>query len=70
MNEKSLKMVALMTVFLFAIAARIEAGSAAEDFYRGKVIRIIVGFQRAGALTRLREQWPATWASMCPEIPL
>ena len=48
MNEKSLKMVALMTVFLFAIAARIEAGSAAEDFYRGKVIRIIVGFSAGG----------------------
>ena len=37
-----------MTMFLVGIAARTEAGSAAEDFYRGKVIRIIVGFSAGG----------------------
>ena len=41
-------MVFFMTMFLVGIAARIEAGSAAEDFYRGKVIRIIVGFSAGG----------------------
>ena len=35
-------------IFILGAAPRVDAGSAGEDFYRGKVIRIVVGFSPGG----------------------
>ena len=48
MKRFALPMILWMILFTLFGAARIEAGSAGEEFYRGKVIRIIVGFSPGG----------------------
>src|SRR6186713_1923207 len=40
--------VALMITFLWTGAEKVHAASANDDFYRGRVIRIIVGFSAGG----------------------
>ena len=48
MKQKALRMFVFMAIFTSAGAGRIEAGVAGEEFFRGKVIRIIVGFSPGG----------------------
>ena len=49
MQKKNLPMMLILTAMFFLSAVpRPYAGSAGEDFYRGKVIRIIVGFSPGG----------------------
>jgi tripartite-type tricarboxylate transporter receptor subunit TctC len=48
MNQRALRLFAMMTMFILGAAPGLDAGSAAENFYRGKVIRILVGFSPGG----------------------
>ena len=41
-------MLSLAVTFIFGTVLRVHAGSAGEEFYRGKVVRIIVGFSPGG----------------------
>jgi tripartite-type tricarboxylate transporter receptor subunit TctC len=41
-------MISLAAMLTLGAAARVDAGAAGEDFYRGKVIRIVVGFSPGG----------------------
>ena len=41
-------MMALLATFILAVTPRLDAGAAGEDAFRGKVIRVIVGFSPGG----------------------
>jgi len=42
------RIMSLAAIFILGSMGRAEAGSAGDDFYRGKVIRIVVGFSPGG----------------------
>ncbi len=48
MKKRLAGMIGLAAILTLGGAARVEAGAAGEDFYRGKVIRMIVGFSPGG----------------------
>lgn len=48
MRKPLVGMIGLATMLGLGGAARLDAGAAGEDFYRGKVIRMIVGFSPGG----------------------
>ena len=48
MNQKTLRMMAFAALLTLLASDRLEAGSDGEEFYRGKVIRVIVGFSPGG----------------------
>jgi tripartite-type tricarboxylate transporter receptor subunit TctC len=48
MRRKYFEIVGIAVILIFALAGRIVAGSANDEFFRGKVIRIIVGFSPGG----------------------
>ncbi|HEY5543681.1 MAG TPA: hypothetical protein VIM04_10555 [Candidatus Binatia bacterium] len=48
MKTYLVRMISLAAMLTLGAAARVDAGAAGEDFYRGKVIRIVVGFSPGG----------------------
>lgn len=49
MHDRHLmRMMSVVSLLTVALAARVEAGAASEEFFRGKVIRIVVGFSAGG----------------------
>jgi hypothetical protein len=53
----------LALIAIFTMTTEIRAAAVGEDFYRGKVIRIVVGFSAVGGLIRMRARCHAQWES-------
>jgi len=52
----------------FAFTVSVPTQSSADDFYKGKTIRFVVGLAPGGGLISRLGRWRGTWGSIFPEI--
>jgi tripartite-type tricarboxylate transporter receptor subunit TctC len=54
---------------LLAVLGATRGAAAQDDFYRGKTIRIVVGYSAGGGFDTYSRAIPVTWPSTSPAGP-